>query len=89
MAGYVGAWRGVVGGAWEWEELYEWLGMWGRGMELWVGPGSRRSFMNGWECGGGTWSCGGGLGVGGALGWMRNGGVACSCGRGLGVGGVS
>ena len=89
MAGYVGAWRGVVGGAWEWEELYEWLGMWGRGMELWVGPGSRRSFMNGWEFGGGAWSCGRGLGVGGALGWMRNGGVACSCGRGLGVGGVS
>ena len=82
-----GAWPGAVGGAWEWEGLFEWLGMWGRGMELWAGPGSGRSFMNGWEFGGVAWSCE--RGVGGAFlnGW-EFGGVAWSCGRGLGVGGA-
>ena len=40
MAGNLEAGLGVVGG--EWEELFEWLGIWGRGLELWEGPGSER-----------------------------------------------
>ena len=37
MAGNLEAWHGVVGGAWEWEGLFECWGIWGRGLEgSWV-----------------------------------------------------
>ena len=64
------AWLALVGGAWEWERLFEWLGIWRRGMELWVGSG--RSFLNGWEFGGGAWSAAGsGRGLGMDEKWGR------------------
>ena len=55
------AWRVVVGGAWEWEGLYEWLDMWGRGLGLWAGPGIGGCFkmvgnLEAWcEVVGGAW----------------------------------
>ena len=86
MVGYVGAWRGVVGGAWEWEGLYEWEGIWGRGLELWAGPGSGRGLGmdKKWGSGLQLWA---GPGRGFLNGW-EFGGVAWSCGRGLIVGGA-